>query len=397
MSLTEFAAVCGARNIRSLATLLLVTTSSLFAVNASAVECPLAQNVDVTLDSNARWEMCWATRAEEGVVLSRGYFTDATGVRRKVFKSLSVAQLNVQFDDGSNSLDLVTTAGLGGDNFRSLIAADCPDGVRLGGVLCQRIEARGYAYKSYGQQRQGSSVVLSSVSTPGASTYLVRWVFSDDGSIAPAIGLSGALPRVVSGAQSYGWPIDANGTIGVGFTNNYFWRMDFDLGDDAADDAVEELEIIPSADRRRKTKTLTLLDTEIARAANEDLKRSWRILDTQLVNADGRAISYHLEPLHTAHRNRSRGGALASDVQFTRYQSCERFSTDNSATDCGNGVEQYVNGESTNGADIVMWYSLSYHHLPRTQDANGVGVRWNGFMVVPRDWSATNPLAAVNP
>jgi len=127
------------------------------------------------------------------------------------------------------------------------------------------------------------------------------------------------------------------------------------------------------------------------------LKRSWRILDTQLTNADGRAISYHLEPLHTAHRNRSRGGVLATDVQFTRFQSCERFSTGNSAPDCGNGVDQYVDGESTNGADVVMWYSLSYHHLPRMQDASGVGVRWNGFVVVPRDWSATNPLVAVNP
>lgn len=388
--------VRNSRKLRCFLAALAACTGVLFVGNANAVECPLDQDIDVTLESNARWEMCWATRDEEGVVLSTGYFTDPTGVRRKVFKSLSVSQINVEFDDGSSAIDLVTSAGLGGNNFRSLTAADCPDGTRLGGVLCQRVESRGYAYKSYSQLRYGSSVVLSSVSTPGASTYLVRWVFGDDGSVAPSIGLSGALPRVAASGSTAGWPIDVTGAVGVGFTNNYFWRMDFDLGTDAADDAVEELEIVPSADRRRKTKTLTLLANESARAVNEDLKRSWRILDTQITNADGRAISYHLEPLHTANRSRGGSGALATDVQFTRFQACERFSTNNNAGNCGSGIDQYVSGENTNGADVVMWYSLSYHYLPRTEDVTGVGVRWNGFVVVPRDWSATNPLAAAN-
>lgn len=382
--------------MQSITALLLVCGSGLFAVNANAVVCPSGQNIDVTLDSNIRWEMCWETQAEEGVVLSSGYFTDSFGWRRKVFKNLSVSQLSVEFDDGSSSLDLVTSEGLGGGNLRILTAEDCLEGMRHGGVLCQRTESRGYAYKSYAQQRQGSNLVLSSVSTPGVSTYLVRWVFGDDGSVAPSIGLSGALPRVAAGAEAYGWPVDASGTIGVGFTNNYFWRMDFDLGDDAADDAVEEFEITPSADRLRKTRTLTLLGSEIARAVDEDVKRSWRILDTQITNSDGRAISYHLEPLHTAHRDSSRGGALATDVQFTRYRACERFSTNNVAANCGASVEQYVSGENTNGADVVMWYSLSYHYLPRAEDTSGVAVRWNGFVVVPRDWSATNPLAAAN-
>lgn len=372
---------------------MLLCGGSLFATHASAVVCPQSQDIDVTMASNARWEMCWETRAEEGVVLSDGYFTDADGGRRKVFKSLSVSQINVVFDDASTALNLVTGAGLGGANFRAMTAQDCPGGTRLGGVLCQRIEPRGYAYKSYSQQKQGSSVVLSSASTPGASTYLVRWSFGDDGSVAPSIGLSGDLPRVVSGANAFGWPIDGTGSVGVGFTNNYFWRMDFDLGTDAADDAVEELEIIPSADRRRKTKTLTTLSTETARAVNEDLKRSWRILDTQITNADGRAISYHLEPMHTAHRNRAGSGVLETDVQFTRFNACERFSTANSAANCGSDLNQYVDGESTNGADVVMWYSLSYHHLPRGEDTNGVPVHWDGFVVVPRDWTSLNPLA----
>jgi len=365
----------------------------LASTEAYAVVCPNNQDIDVTLPTNARWEMCWSTAPEEGVILTDGHFTDADGGRRKVFKSLSVAQINVTFDDGSAPLDLVSSAGLGGSNFQTLSAQDCPAGTRLGGVLCQRTESRGYAYKSYSQQKQGHNLVLQSASTPGVSTYLVRWAFGDDGSVAPSIGLTGDLPRLSSTNTANGWPVDSGSTTGIGFSNNYFWRMDFDLGTDAADDAVEELEIVPSADRRRKTKTLTPLTTETARTIDVDRKRSWRILDTQITNADGRAISYHLEPLHTAHRYRGSSTALSSDAQFTRYKSCERLSTGNAAAGCGTGVNNYVNGESINGADVVLWYSVSYHHLPRAEDSNGIAVHWDGFMVVPRDWTALNPLA----
>ncbi len=365
--------------------------------SAHAVVCPADQDVDVTLPANARWEMCWSTTSEEGVVLSDGYFTDADGSRRKVFKRLSVAQINVVFDDASAPLNLVTDAGLGGSNFRSMTPADCPAGTRLGGVLCQRTETRGYAYKYYAQQRQGHNLVLSSASTPGASTYVVRWAFGDDGSVAPSIGLSGDLPRLASSGSTNGWPIDGSGATGVGFTNNYFWRMDFDLGDDAADDAVEELEILPSADRRRKTKALTALANESARAVSVDLKRSWRILDTRITNADGRAISYHLEPLHTAQRYRGGSTELATDAQFTRYRACERFATQNLAANCGTSISDYVSGESIAAADVVLWYSISYHHLPRAEDSPGMPVHWDGFVVVPRDWTALNPLAFVEP
>jgi len=364
--------------------------------HAHAVVCPGGQDIDVTLPTSARWEMCWSTDAAEGVVLTDGHFTDADGLRRKVFKSLSVAQINVVFDDATAPLNLVTGPGLGGANFRTMSATDCPAGTRLGGVLCQRTEQRGYAYKSYGFQRQGYNLVLTSSSTPAVSTYIVRWAFGDDGSVAPSIGLSGALPRTTTASSVNGWPVDAGGTTGVGFTNNYFWRMDFDLGTDAPDDAVEEFSIVPSADRRRKTNTRSALASESARAINEDLKRSWRILDTQITNADGRPISYHLEPLHTAHRYRGSSSLLATDAQFTRYNACERFASENTAPNCGSSITDYVNGQSIAGQDVVMWYSVSYHHLPRAEDSPTVGVQWNGFIVVPRDWTASNPLAFFN-
>ena len=151
--------------------------------------------------------------------------------------------------------------------------------------------------------------------------------------------------------------------------------------------------VVPSSDRRRKTQSRISITSESQRRVDADSKRSWRILDTQISNADGRSISYHLEPLHSAHRNRGNLPALASDIHITKLNACERFSIANPTTGgCGANVADYVDGESLEGADIVLWYGLSYHHLPRSEDEPRLPVHWDGFVVVPRDWTATNPL-----
>ena len=291
---------------------------------------------------------------------------------------------------------MVTGAGLGGSNQRQQSAIDCPGGTLYGGgALCAQVQGRGYAYKSRSVQVQGFRLGLRASTTIGPHTYLLRWQFADDGSIAPAIGLAGELPVLTAdtAAADNGWPLDAAGTLAIGFTHHYFWRLDFDLGTGPAGDAVEELAVVPSSDRRRKTQSRISITSESQRRVDADSKRSWRILDTQISNADGRSISYHLEPLHSAHRNRGNLPALASDIHITKLNACERFSIANPTTGgCGANVADYVDGESLEGADIVLWYGLSYHHLPRSEDEPRLPVHWDGFVVVPRDWTATNPL-----
>jgi hypothetical protein len=44
----------------------------------------------------------------------------------------------------------------------------------------------------------------------------------------------------------------------------------------------------------------------------------------------------------------------------------------------------------------VVWYGLSFHHLARDEDQNYMGAHWSSFKIVPRDWSATNPLVGAS-
>ena len=53
---------------------------------------------------------------------------------------------------------------------------------------------------------------------------------------------------------------------------------------------------------------------------------------------------------------------------------------------------QFANGGSLVGADLVVWYGTSFHHLPRDEDEPHMAAHWSGFSIVPRDLTATNAI-----
>ena len=392
--------------IRSVALVCLLGTLMLFPVGeAAAQSCSGDARIDVTLPLGSRWDLCWESREKEGVVLSDVYFSTPAGVRRRVLTELGLAQVHLRFDDGSPVFDALTDTAAGGGfgangNIVPLSAGDCGGSLLSQGgtaILCSDVRRRGYAYKSYSVVKQGHALVLESRSQVGLSTFVVRWKLYDDGSIEPAIGLTGELPALGNDAR-YGWELDQSGRVGVGFHASVHWRLDFDIGSNAADDLVEQIEVTPSSDRARKTLSVSTVSSEASRSVNPDVKRSWRVRDTQIVNADSRPISYHLEALHTANAYPTSGAApwQIADLHVTRFRACERFVNANPATNgCATDVTGFTNGESIAPGNVVLWYRINYHHVPRSEDEPVLPVRWNGFLIVPRDWTSVNPLAAL--
>ncbi|NND38400.1 MAG: hypothetical protein HKO60_04690 [Pseudomonadales bacterium] len=371
---------------------------------AVAASCSGEALVDVTLPGGARWELCWELRNEEGVVLQEVSYQAPGSPLRRVLKEAALAQINVAYDDGSTSKRQLTDPAAGlGNNIHSLAGTDCPGGTlhqdNGSAVLCVRVAPRGYAYKSYVNVKQGNLLLLESRSTIGAHSYIVRWNLYDDGSIEPRVGMSGSLPIIGSNAN-HGWQLDQSNRIGVGFNTSYFFRLDFDLDATNNNESVEEFTVTPSTDRLEKSLSVTTLTTETARTVSPNLKRSWRVRDKTggVTNSDGRSISYHLEPLHTAHRyiGSSSESWAQNDFWVSKYNSCERFVVDNPGTGgCASDINGFLNDENIDGADVVIWYKINYHHLPRSEDEPEVQLHWDGFFIVPRDWTASNPLVSL--
>jgi len=366
---------------------------------ANAISCGALNTVDRSLPGGARWEMCWRADAKAGIVFSDVHFTTETGIRRKVLKEAGLGQMNVILNDNSARYSHVTGVGLGGNSLKAIGNANCQGGVLRSDngrkVMCESIESRGYAWKYYGTSRQGNQLTLSSLIKLPTGKYVMRWVFADDGVIAPAMGHAGDIKFVGTDA-AFGWRVGSAGAsqvIAKSFAVEYIWRMDLDIGANPYDDIVEMLEVNPDSIGSRKFLNITQINSESSYRLNALNKRSWRIRDGVENNADGHKVSYHLEPVESGsiYRGASNEAWSQNDIYITRVRGCERFATDNVAG-CGASVDRFVDGEPIVGSDPVLWYRTTYHRLPREEDRDGYHIGWSGFHLTPRDWTATSSL-----
>ncbi|MCL4863336.1 MAG: hypothetical protein KJZ93_28280 [Caldilineaceae bacterium] len=362
--------------------------------------CSASFFVDETLTNGARWQLCWEHRSLDGIVLRDVYFTPPGGVSRRILAEGSIAQVHVPYDDNSARFHDITDDGFGDNNLNNLTAAECPGGalLQLGGknAICQQIQPRGHAFKGLGMQAQGEQLSLFSVSTSGEYNYIPIWRFLDNGAVELLMGAAGKLQRFTTDSR-YGWPVRPNGVRGTSHIHNYYWRLDFDLGEHGDDDVVEEFNYLASADNTRRALGVTRIINETARSIDPVGMRSWRIRDDGAANANGQPISYHLEPIDVAHRDVGPDFEpwTTSDFYVTRHRACERYASHNpQVSGCADNLAAFVNGESLVGADVVLWYGVTFHHIARDEDEPMMHTHWSGFRLVPRDWMDANPVAA---
>jgi len=128
-----------------------VTLWQLAASQAQGGACTTGAYLEQALSTGARWDFCWTARTQEGIVLSEIYYTTPMGVRRKVLQEASLAQIEVNYDDGHAAFYYASTPGLGDAQLLMLSTADCPEGLLLSqgnrSLLCKQVAARGYLYK----------------------------------------------------------------------------------------------------------------------------------------------------------------------------------------------------------------------------------------------------------
>lgn len=347
--------------------------------------------------SGALWEFCWTIKPREGLVLTQVHYQAPGGYYRRVLGEASLSQIEAVFDDGAVDPVFVTTQFGLGTKIQVQTARSCPEGTLrafLGrNVLCTATRQAGYLYK-FTTQRQTERFDISTSSQIGPRNYTVRWSFYENGTLEPAVGLSGILPAVGESAAQYGWPVAANGDIGSSFLDHYLWRLDFDIDGTANNDVIEEINSTPTADRLRKTKSVEVLPLEVARSLNPETKRFWRVRDGDAMNGGVGYVSYELV---SSHYDQSRANSrneswLSNDVYFTAYDACERQAAKNAVAGCGSNTSQFLNQQNLNFQDVVLWYKQSNHYLPRSEDSNRLGIRWSSFKLLPRDWNAQNPF-----
>ena len=107
-------------------------------------------------------------------------------------------------------------------------------------------------------------------------------------------------------------------------------------------------------------------------------------------NALGLPRSYELLP---GGNGIFRGGTAETYAQaelwVTRYDANE-YPVEKRAL--GVALPSYLDDEPVEGQDVVVWYVLHVHHIPRTEDWPDMPIDWVGFTLKPRDFLDSSPV-----
>ncbi|MGH9365951.1 MAG: hypothetical protein ACRD1B_11925, partial [Thermoanaerobaculia bacterium] len=179
---------------------------------------------------------------------------------------------------------------------------------------------------------KGQSLYLVSEMEAGWYRYVSQWQFDTDGSIHPRFGF-GAVE---------------NGCVCHPHVHHAYWRLDFDVDAAGSETASEEA---PSG--------TTLFTTETTRrrppAGDPRSAKTWLVQDPDTGDA------YRILP---GGNDGSADGFGKGDLWFLLYHSNEMddgidFGCNPS---CSANLDPFVNGESIQNQEIVLWYGIHFVH-----------------------------------
>jgi len=376
--------------------------------NAAAAEfCDDQYYINQSLPNGATWDLCWSQDDKEGVRYHHVFYTPANGTRRMVLFDASIAQIHVPYDDNGARYHDVSDFGLGADNLVNLQASECPGG-QLGyyntkAAMCQQVIEGGPAFRNSTNTKQQSYLKVFSISDVGEYLYASDWKFYGDGRIIPSIQATGSLQRFGNvGDEDHGWLMSdtSEGAVGLAHMHNFYWRLDFDLDNTGTNDTVQEINYSDYAGKRYRA--MTTFTEEAARSLSPTSMRSWLVKDGNTTNDKGHDISYEIRLNQAGQREigPSNEPFTFNDFYVSKTKTCERVASHNDRVfpDCGTkNLNEFVNGESIQGQDIVTWVGVSFYHMPRSEDSPYMDAHESTFEIIPRDWHASNSLLDQNP
>ncbi|PJJ58212.1 Ig-like domain-containing protein [Mumia flava] len=390
------------------------------------LSCSSKGAIRKTLEAGSAWAMCFNINSNKGLVLEEIWFKGANESRyRKVLDSIALSQLNVPYDSGVNQWNDITGFGFGNQHLQKLAASECPGGTRrtveqafdLRGSFVQRSipavcvneQDTGLAYRSHEQENQsiedgilftdqGTDLVVSTISKVDWYEYEVQYRFTDTGSIVPQLGATGDLSPIdfVNDAR-FGWNVGLDHThdTSTSHHHNAVWRVDFGL-DGATNQTVEQYDYAQAgsgAAGPRLAASTTTVSTEATKQAPD--YRWFRVVAPGSLNADGHARSYEIafgaNDVHGEVVGSAADPSAQNAVTFSQARACEQYASENLTSPCTNqSVLDYANGQSL--TDPVAWVNVGFHHVVRDEDQSPMPVHWQGFTLLPRDFTAISPI-----
>ena len=267
------------------------------------------------------------------------------------------------------------------------------------------------------ESRPRRDLVLRMIATLGNYDYDFDWIFMQDGTIKVAAGATGL--DEVKGVRSrtagedrdgidgaYGRFI-ADNIVAVNHDHFFSFRLDFDLDGTANSFLRETLETkrLPANSLR---KSLWVVKPEIAKTEQQaksvmtmEHPAQWRVINPTVLGPLGYPVSYLIKPGHNAMSlltpddyPRRRAGFTDYHLWVTPQRDNERYAAGDYPTQSkgGDGLPAWTkDNRPIENTDIVVWYTMGFHHVPRAEDWPVMPTAWHEFELQPFDFFAHNP------
>jgi primary-amine oxidase len=275
--------------------------------------------------------------------------------------------------------------------------------------------------------RPTRELVLRTVATVGNYDYLFDWRFEQDASITVGVGATGILEVKAVKDQRADQPLSpglaakdtdgkevqfgqlvAPGTDGVDHDHYFSYRLDLDV--DGVNNSLMVDKLVPyklpdSAPGRHwiwamkpemlQKETEAKLDVSIQHPA------MWRFANENVKNSLGQFTSFEIMPgetgislLPSSEWPQKRAGFSEHNLWVTPYDPKERYVAGvylfGSKGD--DGLTEWIKKDrSIMNTDIVAWYTVGFHHVPRPEDWPQMPIMWHTFSLRPFGFLTKNP------
>jgi primary-amine oxidase len=269
--------------------------------------------------------------------------------------------------------------------------------------------------------RANVELVVRTIPTIGNYDYVLDYIFSLNGNIRVRLGATGIdavkavetrnMADATAPADTRFGALVAPHTVAVYHDHYFSFRLDLDV-DGAANTLVRDtvsMRQLP-ADNPRRSLWILEQDTVTQEGAADVYMRgpgAWRVVNTSQRTALGHMPSYELFGAHRVvsgmmaeDRPQQRAAFSAQQLWVTRHAAEERYAAGaylDQATISG-GLPEYVADQSPiENEDIVLWYTVGFHHITRPEDWPILPTRWHEFTLRPVNFFTRNPAIDLAP
>ena len=387
-----------------------------------------------------KWNFRFRIDRRVGLVVSRVQYADGKKMRSILYEG-SLSEMFVPYMDPDESWYFRTffDAGEFADGFSTPLAPgeDCPENAvyfeqifadehgipqrRPRAACLFEQQAGDIAWRHMGDDnvvvsRGARNLVLRTIGAFGNYDYVLDWVFQQDGTIKVRVGatgldeVKGVVPRTAEedhdgAASAYGRFIAEN-TVGVNHDHYFSFRLDFDL-DGEKNSFVKDRLCVKKLSASSLRKSVWVAEPKVANTEeqakskmNMEAPELWRVINPSVKGAFGYPVGYEIMPGDNAMSllapddpPQKRAGFTDYQIWVTPYAEDERYAAGDypNQSKGGNGLPAWTKANrAIENTDIVVWYTMGFHHVPHAEDWPVMPTVWHEFELRPYNFFDRN-------